>query len=472
MMQRNSSRLLNLVDQLLDLSKLESGRYQIRVASGDLGMLIRAIAESFQFTARQKQMTYDTTIAGLGKAWFDKDVVEKILTNLLSNAFKYTPEGGRVVLTAREAGGNLSLQVENAPINLAGRSIAHMFDRFYQGDAQAEGVGIGLSLVKELVELHHGSIRASQPEHQVIRLQIDLPVSKDRFAPEEIHASAVGAAAIGQVSQGTTVREATLAPETDPGEEQRDILLVVEDNDDVRQLIRSTFESRYRVIEARDGEQGIQVALECIPDLIISDIMMPGTDGLALCEHLKNDECTSHIPIILLTAKAGEEDQYQGLSTGADAYVTKPFKIKLLETRVQNLIDSRKALRARFSQEVILKPADIAVSNLDQVFLERVQQVIDAQVTEPDFSVQAFSEAVGMSRMQLHRKLKALTGLSASEFVRSQRLQLAASLLQSSDRPVSEIGYLVGFNDPSYFTKCFRETYGCSPTEYSQKNAS
>ena len=247
---------------------------------------------------------------------------------------------------------------------------------------------------------------------------------------------------------------------------------MVEDNAEVRLLLKDTFSDTYQIVDAADGLEGMDRALEYIPDLIISDIMMPKVDGLKFCDTLKTDERTSHIPIILLTARAGEEDQYKGLATGADAYVTKPFKTKVLKTRVKNLIASRKALRDRYSQEVILKPKDIAITSLDEQFLERVQLVLDGKLTESSFSIQQFSEAVGMSRMQLHRKLKALTGLSASEFVRSQRLKLAATLLKNSDANISQIGYQVGFNDPSYFTKCFREAYGVSPTEYNKKDAS
>ncbi|MEM7380523.1 MAG: helix-turn-helix domain-containing protein, partial [Bacteroidota bacterium] len=207
-------------------------------------------------------------------------------------------------------------------------------------------------------------------------------------------------------------------------------------------------------------------ALETIPDVIISDIMMPEMDGLELCAFLKQDERTSHIPVILLTARAGEEDQYEGLENGADDYVTKPFKIKLIKSRVQNLINSRRLLRQRYSQEIVLKPRDIAITNLDEQFLTRVQDVLDANLTEPAFKVKEFSEHMGMSRMQLHRKLKALTGHTASEFIRSQRLKMAVVLLEKSDASISEIAYQVGFNDPSYFAKCFKEAYGCTPKAY------
>ena len=467
MMQRNSRKLLGLVDQLLDLSKLESGKYQIRVASGDLGNLLLAICESFDFTAKQRNINYTLQVDELKDVWFDKDVIEKILTNLLSNAFKYTAEDGSISVVAGAKNGHLALRVENSPTVTSSESIRQMFDRFYQGDSQTDGVGIGLSLVKELVVLNKGDINVSQPSDRSLRFTIDIPIGIGSFTQKEIgsrESELISYSKTPITERPNLKTSAEFISEDD----EREIILVVEDNEDVRQLIQSTFENNYRVLQAEDGEAGISKAIEWVPDLIISDIMMPGTDGLELCKRLKNDERTSHVPIILLTAKAGEEDQYQGLTSGADAYVTKPFKIKLLNTRVQKLIESRKALRDRYSQEVILKPKDIAITNLDEQFLERVQEVMDNKLTESTFSIQEFSKAVGMSRMQLHRKLKALTGLSSSEFVRSQRLKLAASLLQTSNANVSEIGYQVGFNDPSYFTKCFKEAYGYSPSEYTQ----
>ncbi|WP_445381338.1 hybrid sensor histidine kinase/response regulator transcription factor [Robiginitalea sp. IMCC43444] len=470
MIDRNSRRLLNLVDQLLDLSRLESGKYQIRAVEGDLGRTIRTQAEGFQYLASRRNIEFEITVEDLEKAWFDRDVIEKVMANLLSNALKYTNSGGGVSLRASRNGNKAVLSVRNTALTLDPKNLEKLFERFYQADSHTEGAGIGLSLVRELVQACHGSVQIKALDESTFQIIAEFPVAKEAFKAEEIaDRSAEGAVA--------PVRKATIDP--GPGDafeefteiDERPIILVAEDNTDVRQLLRNNFSKEYKVIEAGDGKRGTEIALERVPDLIISDIMMPEVDGLTLCQTLKSDERTSHIPIILLTARAGEEDQYKGLSTGADAYVTKPFKIKTLNTRVSHLIDSRKALRERYSQEVILRPKDIAITSLDELFLERVQKVLDNRLTESSFSIQEFSEAVAMSRMQLHRKLKALTGLSASEFVRSQRLKLAADLLRKSDANVSHIGYEVGFNDPSYFAKCFKEAYGVSPTEFSKKSS-
>lgn len=465
MMQRNSERLLNLVDQLLDLSKLEVGKYKLYVSEGNLGNFLKTLAESFVFTAEQKHIAYEVKIDDLKNVWYDQDAIEKVVINLLSNAFKYTKEGGKINFVAQNISNKLAIEVSNLPTEMRSSSLDKLFDRFYQADTHTDGVGIGLSLVKELVQLHKGSIKVDQPGLNTLRFTINLPLAKGALKSallSDKHPDPPKPSTISHMGEFESNQEEMESIG------DTDILLVVEDNADVRQFIKENFEKDYQVLVATDGQEGIKKALEYVPDLIISDIMMPKTNGLELCEQLKNDERTSHVPIILLTAKAGEEHQHEGLSQGADAYVTKPFKLKLLQTRVAKLIASRKALRSRYSQEVILKPRDIAITNLDEQFLDRVQKVLDAKLTESSFSIQDFSEAVGMSRMQLHRKLKALTGLSASEFVRSQRLKLAASLLEQSDINVSQIGYQVGFNDPSYFTKCFKQAYGMSPSQYSK----
>ncbi|NAS14396.1 hybrid sensor histidine kinase/response regulator transcription factor [Poritiphilus flavus] len=462
LMQRNSQRLLRLVDQLLALSKLESGSYQLRVGQGDLGSLLGSIAESFRFPAKQNKIQYEVNVTSMDSCWFDRDLIEKVTVNLLSNALKYSPVSGSVQLKASQKGKFLRLDVENTTGDLDEKNLEMLFSRFYQADHRAEGAGIGLALVKELVELAHGKIKLKLKKDGKLRFRVRLPLAKKYFRSEEISEDVIlpqnpipelVSHKAGEVTEAGT-------------SEEKPILLVVEDNADVRQFVKKSFSGDFKVLEAENGVDGQHKAVESIPDIIISDIMMPEMDGLELCALLKQDERTSHIPVILLTARAGEEDQYKGLENGADDYVTKPFKLKLLRSRVHNLISSRKLLRQRYSQEIVLKPRDIAITNLDEQFLSRVQEVLDVNLTNPVFTVKEFSEHMGMSRMQLHRKLKALTGFATSEFIRSQRLKMAVTLLEKSDVSISEIAYQVGFNDPSYFAKCFKEAYGCSPKAY------
>ncbi|MCB0469768.1 MAG: response regulator, partial [Flavobacteriaceae bacterium] len=264
----------------------------------------------------------------------------------------------------------------------------------------------------------------------------------------------------------TETKASTLGDETSDD----NVMLIIDDNADIRALVKELFKSTYQIVEAKNGEQGLKLAAEHVPNIIISDVMMPEMDGYELTSKLKTDERTSHIPVILLTARVEDQDKYKGLETGADDYILKPFKSNELKARVSNLITIREKLKARYTQELILVPKDFAITNLDEIFLRKLQDIMENHLVEPDFNVQEFSEAVGMSRMQLHRKLKALTGLTATEFIRSQRLKLAAELLKKSDANISEIGYMVGFNDHSYFTKCFKEAYGCSPTDYVKKH--
>lgn len=467
MIQRNSSRLLNLVDQLLDLSKLESGHLKLKVIQGDLSLLLSVLASSFQHKANQKQIDYTINISDISDAWFDKDVIEKTILNLLSNAFKYTAEGGYVTFSASTMDNQVEFYIENDTQQFTNSQIENIFNRFYQVDDNADGVGIGLSLVKELVTLAHGTISVENASVQSIAFRVQLPVLKSQFKPNEIVEETFNPSDIDTNLLSTQ----TIAPAEQIIDEDLPILLIVDDNEDIRAFITSAFKHQYQVVEANDGEVGVSKATALIPDIIISDVMMPKCNGFELSETLKQDPRTSHIPIILLTAKADEVDKFMGLETGADDYIVKPFKIKGLETRVKNLITSREQLRQRYSQEIVLRPKDISVTNIDELFLEKVQEVLDENLVESSFSTEDFSKAVGLSRMQLHRKIKALTGLTASEFIRSQRLKLAAELLKTSDINVSQIGYMVGFNNHSYFTKCFKEAYKCTPTDYIKKRS-
>ncbi|MBU2930135.1 response regulator [Winogradskyella psychrotolerans] len=466
MIQRNSDRLLNLVNQLLDLSKLESGHLKLKVGQGNLSVLLKSMASSFQHKAIQKQINYTINIEEIENVWFDKDVIEKTVINLLSNAFKYTPENGNIHFIASVIDDKLQLNIENNSKVLTKEQIENIFNRFYQADENTEGVGIGLSLVKEIVNLSYGIITVENTSSKTMVFNVQLPILKSQFKPKDLTDDTIDLSIAEQKDYTVETENETIQII----DEDLPILLIVDDHEDIRAFVKTAFKNNYQVVEAANGEIGVEKAIELIPDIIISDVMMPKVNGFQLSEILKQDERTCHIPIILLTAKADDTDKFMGLETGADDFIVKPFKIKGLEARVKNLIVSRLKLRERYSQEVILRPKDIAISNFDKQFLEKIQLVLNQNLTEPNFSAKDFSKVVGMSRMQLHRKLKALTGLSATEFVRSQRLKLAADLLKKSDANVSEIGYSVGFNDHSYFTKCFKEVYHCTPTEFANRS--
>ena len=334
------------------------------------------------------------------------------------------------------------------------------------------GSGIGLAHTKELVALHKGSIRAISENGWNI-FEVHIPVSEESFAShekvtnEKDHAFA---------KLPSNITESQTAPSFEDKEVHLDklqdsnpILLIVDDNKDLREYVSSLFHENFAIVTEVNGKSGFAKALDVVPDIIITDLMMPEEDGLTFTKNCKTNEATSHIPILMLTAKAGDENELIGLETGADAYLTKPFSTEILKATVHNLQESRRRLQERFSQEIVLLPKDIATNSIDEKFLENLQDVMDQKLVESDFNTEAFAQAVGMSRMQLHRKLKALTGLSSTEFIRNQRLKLAAQLLKKSEINVSQVGYTVGFNNHSYFTKCFKEQYGCSPSEYIKK---
>ena len=454
LVKQNATRLLTLVNQMLDLSLLDSGQLRLKVKEGNLNIIIKQIIAAFEYKAQEDNITITHQISGLNNSWYDLDVVEKITSNLLSNAIKYAPKESVISFNANQIDDTLVMAVTNINKSIGKKDLGKLFQRFYQDDKSTEGIGVGLALVKELVTLSKGSILANSVDTNKIQFTVTLPISKNAFNSTDL------------ISE--ELKEGTQDVMTNQNKESIDksVLLVVEDDQDIRAFIASIFSNNYEVIEAKNGKEGIAKGKSTIPDLIISDIMMPEVNGIELCNHLKNDELTSHIPIILLTAKIGEENEIEGFKTGADAYVTKPFSIDKLKLQVEKLIQSRKQLQKRFSQTFLLNSKEIEVSSVEHQFLERLKSVIETHIIEPDFNAEKLSAEMLMSRMQLHRKLKALTNLTTTEFLRSERLKLALPLLEKSDFTISEIAYKVGFNTPSYFIKSFKDVYKCTPSEY------
>lgn len=471
MIKRNINRLISLVDQLLHLARLEKGNLKLKIAKGDLGLFVGMLVATFKYRATVKRVDYEIEIDPIPNAWFDEDALEKIITNLLSNAFKYVSEGGICRFSAHNKQGKLQISVRNSVEEFSQVDLDRLFTRFYQQNEYSEGAGIGLSLVQELVALYQGSIEVKMEDGGIIHFKITLPTSTEGF--EDLSVVQVGSEMgrsildTGQNGQERSVVLQELPSLNEPLCELP-LLLIVEDHEEVREFLKSVWADKYRILEAKNGEEGMERALEVVPDLIISDVRMPICGGIALCNKLKTDVRTSHIPIILLTAGIGEELELQGLESGADDFITKPFKLRILQMRVENLIGLRKSLRSRYSKELIIEAKDIAVSPTDEVFLTKLQMVLDEQLSDPQFNAEMFCRKLDMSRMQLHRKLLAYTGLSTTAFIRSQRLKQAVQILKTSDASVSEIAYTVGFNTPSYFIKCFKEVYQKTPTEYLQ----
>lgn len=479
---RNAKRLLRLVNQLLDLSKLEAGALKLRASRMNIVALARAIALSFETSDGSRGVALHVEAEEeFIEVFCDKEMVEKILGNLLSNAFKFTPKGGTVtcrvkrtaVPSARGMTHVAEINVIDTGIGIPHEHVEKIFDRFYQVDGsqtrEHEGSGIGLALVKELVELHHGTIRVQSEIGRGTTFSVQLPLGRAHLKDDEIvEVPADG----GSAAQGPEVNVVQGdAGETEKGvtstavKGDKPIVLVVEDNAEVRAYARDYLLSAYQVIEARDGEEGIEKAREIIPDLVISDVMMPKKDGYEVCRTLKSDVTTSHVPVILLTAKAGSENKIEGLETGADDYLIKPFDPKELLVRVKNLIDLRRKLRERFTISAPLRPGEVAVTSMDDAFLSRVMAAVERHMGNEHLRIERLGAEVGMSRVQLHRKLVALTNLSPGEFVRYMRLHRAMALLQKDAGTVSEVAYTVGFSDPSYFSKCFHKQFGKAPTE-------
>ncbi len=492
LIQRNSSLLLRLISQLLDVSEADAGMMKLKVVKWDMVQFARSIADMFSYKAERNNIVYlfnsDTEAA---EVYFDPDKLEKILYNLLSNAFKFTPEYGKIavnlslvsdarLLPSRLAAKDSSpgvyarIEVEDTGVGIPQEEKDRIFERFFQVEKKGyrkKGAGIGLTLVKQLVERHYGDIAVASEMGEGSKFTIWLPVHGQRFTSEELAFPDVDA----KPEEGLTVKEsvpehevAGAVPEAQvPGEVP--LLLLVEDSQDVRNYLHYNFKGTYRIEEARNGAEGFEKAKAKMPDLIISDVLMPELSGIELCGKLKRNESTCHIPVILLTAQATEHSQLQGLETGADDYIAKPFSVPVLKAKVKNLIASRKLLKQQFLEDPGFKPAQLATNSLDEKFMERIVQVVEAHMPDSDFNPDMLASELGMSRSQLYRKMKGLTGLSVSIFIRNIRLRHATHLLQDKGLTVAEVAYSTGFSDPAYFSKCFKELYAKTPTDYIQE---
>jgi signal transduction histidine kinase/DNA-binding response OmpR family regulator/ligand-binding sensor domain-containing protein len=473
---RNGQRLQRLINQLLDLSKVEAGKMKLHSSQGDIVELLRQIVSSYESLAKEKNIRYFfyPEVKEL-MMYVDEEKIEKIIHNLLSNAFKFTQAGGEIIVNLRVAEKSALISVADSGIGIAVNQLDKIFDRFYQVDSSQtrdyEGSGLGLALVKDLVELHHGGISVDSKEGKGTTFTVSLPMGKEHLQKEEIVESGVSerTEALSQdlvSTNGVGVeKEATKEKETAL---EHPVILIVEDNVDMRQYIRKTLSSHYQIIEAENGREGVSKAEEAMPDLIISDIMMAEMDGYKLCSMIKSKELTSHIPVILLTAKADRESKLSGLEIGADDYLSKPFDADELKLLIRNRIEERRKMRERFSREITLEPKQISVTSLDEKFITKVLTMIENHMDDEEFSIEDFSEAAGCSRMQFYRKIKGLTDQTPSQFVRSIRLKRAAQLLLAKSDNVSQIAYSVGFSSLAYFNKCFKEQFGVTPGQYAE----
>ena len=467
-MKRNVNRLQQLINQLLDLSKLESGEIKLQLREADILQFIQKMASLFESTALDKEISLNLEMDQSKELSvpFDEDKLYKILTNLLSNAIKFTPEKGKVSVQVERESEQLKVSVVNTGSEIPEEKLDYVFDRFYQVDSGTtrsyEGTGIGLALVRELVELHQGRIEV-ESENSLTTFRFWLPLDSSVYQTSDfdfsIEAAPVEEISIPQLKPKPEVENKTTS------DESKLVILVAEDNPDLQYFIKDILGDQYHVIQALDGEKGLQLAKKEIPDLIISDVMMPKMDGFEMSQQIKQDPLTDHIPIIMLTAKASKENKLEGLELGVDDYLTKPFDKEELLVRISNLIATRKKLQEKFGNQINLKPDQVQVDSQQVRFLNQIKEVIEQNISNDQFSVDDLSEAVGMSRSQLHRKLKALTDQSTSNYIRNYRLHRAADLLKQNHGTVSEIAYSVGFNSQTYFSSSFKELFGYAPSE-------
>lgn len=463
---KNVHILLRLVNQILDFRKYENDKLELVRANMNLRVQLQEWSHSFQTLALKKHIHFVLEVNDDRADYLmavDAEKMERVYFNLLSNAFKFTPENGTITVTlstlTKEEGGRYArLVVADTGSGISVQHIRHIFDRFYQIDVNHAGSGIGLALAKAFVELHGGEITADSVEGKGTVFTVDIPMT----VVEEPSADLVQEP---RITQQTVVEELEdMETEEQIPDENKECILIIDDNADVRDYVKSLLKEEYTVIEAPDGRAGLKKAMKYVPDAIICDVMMPVMDGLECCRKLKTELQTSHIPVMLLTACSLDEQRIQGFECGADSYISKPFNSKLLLVRLRNLMDNHKRLKQFFGDKTSLSKEP--VSDVDKGFVDRFRELIEENLADSELSVEDLGSKMGLSRVQLYRKIKALTNYSPNELVRIARLKKAASLLASSEKTISEITYEVGFTSPSYFTKCYKEYFGESPTDF------
>ncbi len=501
---RSAKKLNRLANQLLDLSKIEAGKMKLLAKRHDLNRVIEQIISSFQSFAEKKHIRLNF-IPGEQKIfiYLDKDKFDKILGNLFSNAIKFTPERGLVNVKTKinftsgkiiadtdpmnmekkKNDCHVEISVSDTGIGIPKEQLDKIFDRFYQVDnrlsKEYEGTGIGLSLTKELVELHKGKIFVESVEGKGSEFKIVLPFGKDHLLPEEINQDSISEkedlpgdviSDINIHKEIKTHSDSELISWDDITNNEKPTVLVIDDNADLRKYITEILHQDYKILEASDGEEGFCKSIKFIPDLIISDVMMPKIDGFTLCNKIKTDTRTSHIPLILLTAKSTIEDKLDGLQTGADAYIMKPFEAAELRVRIMNLIEQRKRVQEHFNKFGIFDLEQKQVTSVDQKFMREALKIIDAHIADPNFNIETFAECMTISRSLLHKKFNSLVGETPGELIKRIRLNRAAKLLANNHGNITEIAFQVGFNDASYFTACFKKQFDISPSQYHQEH--
>lgn len=460
--QRNVLVLTQLVSEILDFRKVQNGKMELRLSDFNLAESMKQWIKLFSASAQKKHITISMDAPDTIMLRADQDKIERICYNLLSNALKYTSEGGEISLMAKEEGGRVMISVADNGCGISSDELPYIFDRFYQAKNAGRGTGIGLAIVKAFTELHHGEVSATSIEGKGSTFTIHIPVRQKgevtNQPTEKIEQLVEPSSAEEVPNQARHIDELIQPYQTDKPE-----VLIIDDNIDIRTYLRSVLSEKYNVSEAADGKAGLELARKIVPDIVLSDIMMPVMDGLAFCRQLKTDKAISHIPVILLTARSLDEQRAEGYEHGADAYLSKPFSLRLLFSRIDNLIQSRKKLSKLFSNSDENDAFEKLSNETDKTFAAQLRKIIQDNLSDNEFNVERIGDEIGLSRVQLYRKVKALTGYSPVEMLRKARLTRARHLLRTTEKTVSEVAYAVGFSTPSYFSKCYKDEFGESP---------
>ena len=473
LVHRNSIRLLKLINQLMDFRKIEEGKMQINATKQNIGEFVIEIINEFKDLARKKHISLNVNNTTLGlNIFFDQSMIDKVLFNLLSNAFKFTEENGIINITIdqEKEQEKIIIKIEDNGIGMSSVDVEHAFDLFYQGHSSTfKGTGLGLSLSKELIHAHDGTIVINSKKGHGTCFTITLPFeqSKNNLVANDMIQN--------DISKDTYLYTRDILPhqyEKEPKVQLDNVasILIIEDNDDLREFLRNRLEGKYEILSANDGNDGINKAYDIVPDLIISDIIMPGLSGLKVAETLKNDLRTSHIPIILLTAKTSIEDQIEGMKSHADIFITKPFNLNYLEESIISLLKNRTILREHFISELPSESRSNTSNKLDRKFISEFTSIIESNLSNEDLSVDDIYKRLGISKIQLYRKTKALLGFNVNDYILSVRLQKAKYLLINEDLSISEIAYKVGFSSQAYFSTVFKSKFLITPSEFKESS--
>ncbi len=488
LMHRNSLRLLRMINQLMDFRKLENEKMKLQAREYNVVAFLKEIHESFVEHASKKNIDFQIhSKEEKILLWFDWDKLDKVIFNLLANAFKFTSEGGQIIIEIKKvkpvvksiSDEEVLIQIKDTGRGISKEHLSRIFDRFYQVEKSQDfqGTGLGLSLSKGFIKLHHGKIKVESETGKGTTFFIRLPLgnlhlNKDEMIDSQtiqfsnLHHERPISNEIHFNPEFSEVQETEIKiSEAD----EKPVILIVEDQKDVREYIKDSLGESYIIFEAENGLKGLLQVEEEEPDLIISDIMMPEMDGLEMTQKLKSELKTCHIPIILLTAKASQEQKLEGLEEGADSYIPKPFNRRHLQVRVKKLLELRKKLQETYRGQLVIEEEEGQISRMDRKFLNKISKIVEEHLDKEELSVEELSEMIGISRVHLYRKIKKLTSMSVSEFVRSVKLRLSLELIKNSGKSISEIAYEVGFSSPSYFAKSFKEQFGISPSEFAKK---